>query len=138
MIRSFLKMPVFLKLLTASTVAAVAFSIESLLPGGSLAVFGKVISASEWWSSGAGYISALTAVLFIASALLMLARSRLGRPLYLIGWLGLSVSIPTFAIIVKGTSAGTLPSMIINLFATALIAFYLYKNRAVKDYFATD
>ena len=137
MLRNFYQMPRLLKLLTASTLALIVFLVGSVLPHGSISAFGRQMSTTEWWASGAGAITVLAAVLPIASAALMLKRSRYGRPAYVLGWVVLSLATPVLVAVTKGNAAGAAPSMIFSLVVTVLIALYLYRSKAVRGYFDT-
>lgn len=131
-------MPLLLKLLTATTLVVPMFCVTSLFPSRSINVFGRQMSAWEWWSSGAGLVTIVIGGLVAAAALLMLKRSRHGRPMYIAGWVAISASVPLVAYLTGGRPSGEIASLISNLVLTVSISIYLYKSRAVREYFATE
>jgi hypothetical protein len=101
-LRNFSSMPSLLKLLVASSLVMGGFLVRSVLPYGSISAFGRMVSIREWWTSGAGAATTIIAVLFMAAAILMLRRSQYGRSVYVLGWVAMSISIPTMSSILNG------------------------------------
>jgi hypothetical protein len=133
--KNFMAMPPLLKLLTAVTVGVPIFCIATMFPHQSIGVFGRQMTASEWWSSGAGLTTLVVGGLMLAAAFLMLRRSRYGRPAYLLGLIVVSLSAPLIAYLTGSDFPAEVPSLLSDLVFTVFIGLYLYKSRAVQNYF---
>lgn len=131
-------MPPLLKLLTAVTVGVPIFCITSMFPHQSIGVFGRQMTASEWWSSGAGLTTLVVGCLMLAAGLLMLRRSRYGRPVYILGLIAISLAEPLIAYLTESDFRAEAPSLFSDLVFTVLIGLYLYKSRAIQNYFVAD
>lgn len=131
-------MPAILKLLSVCFLVVLSFSMCSMIPGTSVVIFGSEVSASQWWASGSGLVSFITAVSMMFASMLMLRRSRYGRLAYIFSWLAMDLSI-IFVASSFGSGVGILISTLSNsLITTLLIVLYLYKSAAVKKYFLND
>ena len=130
-------MPLILKLLTAATLVVPVICLVSLFPSQSINIFGRQMTTREWWSSGAGVVMVAVGALIVVAALLMLRRSRYGRPTYVAGWLAMSASVPVVAHLTGTHPSTELASLIWNLVLTVSIGLYLYNSSAARDYFAT-
>lgn len=128
-------MPLPLKLLSSAALILLLFCVWSALPQVSIRIFGRHISYSDWWSSGAGFATIVVSCLMIVAVRLMLARSEYGRPVYILGWIVLSALVPFIAWLTGIEVAKSIPSLVSNLVLTILIAAYLYKSKASRDYF---
>lgn len=129
-------MPPLLKWLTAMTIVVPVIAVATMFPQQSIGVFGRQMTASEWWSSGAGLTTLVVGGLMLAAGLLMLRRSRYGRPAYLLGLIVLNLSAPLIAYLTGSDFPAEVSSLIFDLVFTVLIGLYLYKSRAVQNYFA--
>lgn len=136
--KNFMAMPPLLKLLTAMTVGVPIFCIASMFPHQSIGVFGQQITVSEWWSSGAGLTTLVVGVLMLAAGLLMLRRSRYGRPAFILGLIAVSLSAPLISYLTESDFPAKVPSLLSNLVVTVLIGLYLYKSRTIQSYFVAD
>jgi hypothetical protein len=136
--KNFMAMPSLLKLLTVVTVGVPIFCIATMFPHQSIGVFGRQMTASEWWSSGAGPTTLVVGGLMLAAAFLMLRRSRYGRPAYLLGLIVVSLSAPLIAYLTGSDFPADVPSLLSDLVFTVFIGLYLYKSRAVQNYFSTE
>lgn len=136
MANNFLAMPTPLKLLTAVTVVAPIVCVVSLFPHQSIDVFGQPMTTSEWWSSGAGLTTVVVGGLMLSAAFLMLGRSRYGRPAYMLGVIVTDLSAPLIAYLTGKDFPAENSSLIVDLGVTAFIAWYLFKSRAVRNYFS--
>lgn len=138
MISNFIKMPAILKLLSVCFLVVLSFSMYSMTPGTSVVIFGSEVSALQWWTSGSGLVSFITAISMMFASMLMLRRSRYGRLAYIFSWLAMDLSI-IFVASSFGSGVGILISTLSNsLITTLLIILYLYKSAAVKKYFLND
>jgi hypothetical protein len=135
---NYMAMPNFLKLITASVVGLLLSVITTVPLNSSAGVFGlfdRHVTTSIWWSSGAGTIVLIVATLFCASAVLMLGRSRYGRPTYIAALVAMSVSSPFVADVVGVSAAEQRIFLIANLVWTVVLSLYLYFDTAVRNYF---
>jgi hypothetical protein len=131
-------MPSMLKLITASVLGALISVITTMLPNSSAGVFGlfdRHVTTSVWWESGAGTIVLILATLFCVSAILMLRRSRYGRPVYILALIAMSVSIPFVARVIGMSVSEWRFSLVANLAWTVVLSLYLYLNTTVRNYF---
>jgi len=133
--KNFLAMPLLLKLLTAVTLVVPAFCVTSLFPHQSIRVFGQLMTATEWWSSGAGFVTLVIAGLMLGAALLMLRRSRSGRLMYILALILTSFSAPLITYLVPTDTPGAMSSLFANLVLTVFVGTYLYKSRSAQNYF---
>lgn len=135
MIKNLSTMPPLLQLLTASTLTVPALVMYSVVPGVSITILDQQVSLSQWWTSGAGLILLIVGFLTVFSAVLMLLRSRYGRPAYIVSWIIINLSGGCVVNLLGIKSANLTPIVAGNLALTIIIALYLYKNAAVKNYF---
>lgn len=135
--KNFLAMPALLKLLTAVVIVPPLFCVASLSSTGSISVFGRQMTASAWWSSGAAVVTLIVSGLMVAAGLLLLGRSRYGRPTYVLGWIAVSMSAPLIAFLVGRDPPNGVPSLIFDLVLTVFIGLYLYKSDGVRSYFTS-
>ena len=130
------RMPPFLKVITASTLAPLAFITASLLPGGSVNVFGHPISPRQWWTSGAGLVILVASFPLIVSGVLMLKRVRAGAVLYVIAMGALSGTIPLVSHLTGATSrVGSWNVTVANIAVDVALGGYLFMSPAVREYF---
>jgi len=135
MLKNFIAMPWLLRLLTMGGLFVVGWTAASMLPDRAIDVAGQPVSTSEWWASGAGPLALFVGLMMGVGAILMLKRSRYGRPTYVSAWLAMSISIPFVVHLSGGDPTRSMTALISNVVITALIAVYLYGRRAVRDYF---
>ena len=133
--RNFLAMPPLLKLLTASAFVVLLFVVGSAFRNSGIEVFGRQVSSANWWSSGAGLVTLIAGAILAASAILMLSRSRYGRPTYILGWVALDISILLISRITGTEVATAIPALISNVVITGVLGAYLYKSKAISHYF---
>jgi uncharacterized membrane protein len=128
-------MPGIVKWLTAVGLVPVVFLVATLIPDGSVQVFGRAMANAEWWSTGAGIVVAILAFTSTAAAVLMLNRSRFARPIYLLNLLAAYVSGPIIARLTKSNAENPFWSLVAGLATVAAIALYFYKSKATGKYF---
>jgi hypothetical protein len=139
MVDNFKSMPGLLKLLTASSIAPVAFCLNTLIPHATVVVFGQRIATSEWWRSGAGFATLLVGILTGCSTILMLRRSKHARLICVSALIAIGASAPAVIhMLGNPMPPSLLVSLTVNSILTALIALYLYRNQEVSRYFAVD
>ncbi|MDQ7995559.1 MAG: hypothetical protein AAGC76_06875 [Luteibacter sp.] len=137
--KNFFDMPSVLRFLTAIALVNIVFLVSAVFSG-AMHVQGHVISRAEWWSSGSGYIQLFSSLPLVASALLLLVRSRYARAAYIFGWI---VSDIGTALIAK-TSGIHLPRELSLFYASGcaisllLFAGYLFLSKAVEAYLRGD
>ena len=133
--KNFMAMPIILKLLTAGALGMLLIVVSTVVPGNAIHVFGRDVTHSEWWSTGAGLFTLMVGLVAVAAAALMLKRSIYGRPAYIFASAALSLS-GLFVAGATGVSTTTvIPSTIGNLVLTLAIALYLYLSKGAKEYF---
>lgn len=132
MIKNFIEMPAFLKMLTAMGFGVLAWVVAGTFQNG-ISVYGLHMSTRDWWASGAGVFCLLIGLVMSGSAVLMLRRSRYARPIYILGWIGISTSVLFVTHVTN--SAPEMPAFVSNMVLTLLIALYLNWSRPVRDYF---
>ena len=136
MIHNFIEMPVLLKLLTIGGIVILFFVIGSMIPYSSTDVFGQPVTTVQWWSSGAGPFSLVVGLLISMAIVMMLLRSRYGRPAYILSWTVLSLSVPFTANALGSSSSHILAISISNVMFTLVMSFYLYASATVSHFFA--
>ncbi|HUW97560.1 MAG TPA: hypothetical protein VMV40_01795 [Acidiferrobacter sp.] len=136
--KNFMAMPPLLKLLTSVAIVVPVFCVVSMFPRESIEVFGRQMSTSEWWSSGAGLTTLVVGGFMLAAAILMLRRSRYGRPAYILGWIALNLSAPLVAHLTGTEFPGEMPSLMFAILLAVLISVYFYKSSAVHFYLHTE
>jgi hypothetical protein len=134
MIANFTSMPLILKLLTAIGISMIAGVLATVNSG--VNMFGREISASSWWGSGAGFVFLAAALLMGCSAILMLYRFRYSRLLHVGGWVAITFATVIDAYILEVRSSMLIPTIVFNIFLTAGIALYLYFSKNVRNYFS--
>jgi hypothetical protein len=134
--KNFMAMPILLKLLTAAGFGVFLIAISTMRPHSIISVFGRPITASDWWASGAGPFLLIVALLFCASAVMMLRRSGHARLAYIVALIALSISVPYVSGVTGvGVAAVSKSSLISNSLLTLVIALYLYLGRGTRNYF---
>ena len=131
--RNFFAMPGILKILTAMGFFPLVWVVASL--ANDVNVFGKQISAPNWWESGAGYYCLFVALIMGGSSILMLYRSRYGRLAHIVGWLTMTTAAVFGAYLAKVPYSSFMPPIMGNVALTGCIALYLYLSKSTKDYF---
>ena len=134
MIKNLSAMPSFLKVLTLMGFGVFVWVVTTMFQSG-IAVFGRQLSTSEWWTSGAGLFCSVVGLILGGASVLMLNRSYYGRPAHILGWIGVSVTVPFVTFVTKSDQSFTAQTFWSYLALTALIALYLYRNKAVQNYF---
>jgi hypothetical protein len=135
---NFMAMPSMLKLITASVLGTLISVITTMLPNSSAGVFGlfdRHVTTSVWWESGAGTNVGILATLFCVSSILMIRRSRYGRPVYILALIAMSVSIPFVASVIGMNASEWRCWLIANVVWTVVLSLYLYLDTAVRNYF---
>jgi len=130
--KNFLAMPGILKMLTAAGLCTLLWVAAST---NGVNVFGKHVSASIWWGSGAGYCLLLAAMITSAASILMIRRSRYGRSVYVAGWAILGIDAIIGAFVAQIPFASYWSSVVGHFALTACVALYLYLSKRVKEYF---
>lgn len=134
--KNFMAMPILLRFLTAAGFCVCLIAISTMRPHSMIRVFDRQISAADWWASGAGPSMLIVAGLFVASAIMMLRRSRHARFAYIVAWIALNISIPYVAGVTgAGVAAMSKSSLLSDLVVTVAIALYLYLSRGTRNYF---
>jgi hypothetical protein len=135
--KNFAAMPWLLKLITLN--AALGIVLIAATVAVPVNVYGREVAPSEWWSSGAGPVTAVAMALLFVSAYLLLERSAIARKLYLVS---LSFAFATGPIVdhmvgARSTDvvAVVLLQPLVALLLILLLACYLYLNRGVQKYF---
>ena len=136
--KNFLVMPLALKILTASALSMLLVIVSTLLPGSPIDVFGREMTHAEWWATGAGLVTVLVGVSSIAAAVLMLKRSRYGRPAYMVASAAMSVSVLLIAAVAGANVVRWIPATLANVLLTLMIALYLYLSKGSSVYFGRD
>jgi len=131
-------MPNVLKWLTAVCLVPVLFVLGTLIPNGSIKVNGKPMANSAWWASGAGATVAVLAIIATVAALLLVRRSKYARAVLLFSMISASVSGTLVTKLTEPDVTVHLWLAIANLVPVALIALYLYANKAVRKYFQSS
>jgi hypothetical protein len=132
-VRNFAAMPKLLKLLTASGIAIVLVPITMTFRP--TRVSGREVAPAEWWSSGAGPLVAVACAFIATAAFLVLRRSRLGRPLFVLAALAQVALVPLGLRIAGAHDAVPVPWLLLHLVLVALLGLYLSKSGAVRKYF---
>jgi hypothetical protein len=132
MIKNFNSMPSFLKMLTVMGCFVLLWTVATIFQN-KISVFGRYISISDWWSSGAGIFVSVVGIVMSGSAVLMLHHSRYGRPLHILGWVGISTAVP-FVGYVTGNELEA-QTFVANMVLSGFVTLYLYGNSAVRHYF---
>jgi hypothetical protein len=130
--KNFLAMPGILKMLTAVGFCTLIWVAASL---NGVSNFGEHVNASTWWGSGAGYCMLIAAIVMSGASVLMIRRSKYGRPVYIVGWLILGAVAFIGALVAKIPYDAYWPSLAGHFAMTACVALYLYLSKAVKLYF---
>jgi hypothetical protein len=137
MVDNFKRMPFILKILTMAVLAPVAFVVNTLFPNASIVAFGQHVTASDWWSSGVGFVTLLMGLFAGWAGLLLLQRARHAREVYVVLLIGMPVSAAFLAHLRGQPVPIPLPvSLAGNGVVIALVAFYLFRNKDVCAYFA--
>lgn len=136
MIKNFLEMPRWLKLLTIGGFAAPVMAL--LKPFSGIGVFGEHIDPSIWWRCGAGMAFVLPALVMGLSAVLFLRRSRYGRGVHVAGWVAMTVGAYIGVHLEQMDPEMLIPGIAFNSGLTVCIALYLYLSKSVKLYFAVQ
>jgi hypothetical protein len=131
--KNFLAMPRILKMLTAMGFFSLVWVAASIANG--VNFFGKHVDASSWWGSGAGYYCLIAALIMSGSSLLMLYRSRYGRPAHIAGWLAVTTTAVLGAYLAGVPYPSFMSSIMGNVALTGCIAIYLYLSKSTKNYF---
>jgi hypothetical protein len=135
MVKNFLAMPTPLKLIVLSAVSAAVFLAGTAVTTGPVLVFGQRMTSFEWWTSGAGLALLPAAAIGCAAAILMIRRSRYGRPAYILMLVAAYLSSPVVAHLVGTGIATARPTLVAGLVVCVIASVYLYRSRAVDHYF---
>jgi hypothetical protein len=139
MLRNLKAMPAILKWLTALCLVPPLFTIGTLIPNGSINVDGHPMANSDFWACRAGVVVAMLGIMMVVAASLIIQRSKYARPVALVAFMATWMS---GALIERLLKPAFIPSLLLlstNLIPVALMAWYLYGNTAVKNYFqSTD
>ena len=128
-------MPGILKWLTALTLVPPLFVLCTLIPNGSVKVYGSPMTNSAWWSCGAGVVVALLAVMMVVAEILLLQRSKYSRPVFLIAMASTMLSgLPLEQLLEPKVTPPLWPT-VFDLIPIALMTWYLYASKAVQTYF---
>lgn len=131
--KNFLAMPWILKILTLAGFCTLIWLWGSTR---GVNVFGKHVSASIWWESGAGYSFLFASIILSFASYLMIRRSRHGRLVCVAGWVVLGITIVVGANAVRLPDPSFWQSLAGHSILTACVAFYLYLSKGAKTYFA--
>jgi hypothetical protein len=127
MLANFKSMPTVLKFFTCHALACFILLAASIIPSGSFNINGRVVSYSEWWSSGVGPFASSLGIAGPVVALLLLKKRRHARAVYL-GFLVTSLVLPY-------PMTGESWLALVGLAITGLAAAYLYRTASVARYF---
>lgn len=130
-------MPKFLKFLTAMALLNGVFIILSIFPG-NVTIDEKIVSTSQWWSNGSGFIFAVALLPLTISGVLMLLRTGYSRAVHVVGWLLQGIGVFTVTKInnvavphtVEYAGAGFI------LTVTLVVAIYVYRSKGARLYFS--
>jgi hypothetical protein len=135
--KNFATMPWLLKLITLN--AALGIVLIAATVAVPVNVNGLEVAPTEWWSSGAGPVTALAMALLFVSAYLMLKRSALARKLYLVSLGFAFATVPIVDHMVGNDMTFAAPDALSGpVFALVLmlvLGCYLHLNRDVQKYF---
>jgi hypothetical protein len=131
--KNFLAMPGILKMVTVLGFFTLVWVATSLVNG--VDVFGKHVDTATWWAEGAGYCCLFAALIASWSSILMIMRSRYGRPVCIVGWLAIAASSLLGAYIAEVPYVSYMPGIVSSLIMTACVAGYLYLSKRTKTYF---
>jgi len=132
-LKNFLEMPRWLKLLTVASFAVPVLALAKPFSG--IGVFGEDIDPSTWWRTGSGLAFILPALIMGLSAVLLLRRSQYGRPTQVVGWVAMTVGTYVAAHLMQINPPMLIPGIAFNSGITLCIAIYLYFNKDVRSYF---
>ncbi|WP_242394139.1 hypothetical protein [Anaeromyxobacter oryzisoli] len=138
MITNFEAMPRPLRWLTLFSAGFLLIAARAALVGGVIAADGTPVSSSRWWLSGAGAGTSIASALLVASAVLMLVRSRHARRMCVLGWCVASVSVALMESVTGLSLAAILSHLILGALFVVVIGLYLFKNERVAVYFDTE
>jgi hypothetical protein len=138
MAKNFMNMPAILKLLTLGFLVVLFFLVKTAIGGQLIIVFNREIPVHQWWSRGFGTINCVVALFLVAADILMLRRSRYGRPIYVASWVIMSLGLSYCVYQLKLNSVSARSSVIGNWVLTVIIGVYLYTGTGVKNYFRTS
>jgi hypothetical protein len=141
-VQSFTAMPAGLKWLTLLSMLAVPLTLVTTVFG-RVFVDGHEVPRLQWWVSGAGAVSLVGAFLVLGAAILVLRRSRYGRPALVLCWISaelLELAAPKcLGLGPSSPSSLKAPGRVVRLGVQVVIPIgiliYLYGNRAVRSYF---
>jgi hypothetical protein len=135
MFRNLKLMPGVLKWVTALCLVPPVFTVGTLIPNGTVNVDGKPMANSAFWASGAGTVVASSGIVMIIVAALLLKRSRYAR---LVALVGFALTCLSGRLIPRLLHPEFVPSLLWlsgDLITVALLAWYLFGNTAVRNYF---
>ena len=113
-----------------------AFITQSLMPNAKIKVMGHLVKRALWWHSGAGFITVISMCVLAAGSLMMLKQIRIGRSVFIAGWLITNISFPIILHFLKiSDKSPVLGVTFFNAALTILLIFYLYHSKPVKLYF---
>lgn len=108
-------MPGILKWLSAVGLVPLLFLLATLIPNRSINVDGKLVANLDWWSSGAGAVVAVLAIVMTAAEIQLLRRSKYGRPFFLMGMVLTMASGPLIGKFLKPNTTLYLQPLVFNL-----------------------
>jgi hypothetical protein len=127
---NFKSMPTLLKYITAHSFACFAFLIGSALPGHTFAIKDRVVSYSEWWSSGAGIGATALGILMPVAGVFLVKKAPYARPAYL--------AVLSLGMIAPYPILGQPELALVGALFIAMVALYLYVRQPVQWYFASN
>lgn len=138
MLKNFFAMPTVVRLFTIASLCVVVFALATMFTHTSIQFGDRRITSTAWWNIGAGPFMLIVALLMVASAVMMLRRSRYARLAHIVAWIALTISIPFVAGVTGAKVAASKPSLIINGLLTLAMALYLYLSKATRTYFRSS
>ena len=123
---NFKAMPTLLKFITSHAIACVVMLLMSIIPGSTFRIDGRVVSYSEWWSSGVGLIASALGIAMPIAGVLLLKKFCYARPAYLFAVL--------FAFVSPYPLLGKSEGIFVGLVIVGLLALYLYARKSVQRY----
>lgn len=132
--KNFLAMPVFLKLITLLAALSPTISFMNTVSGGMFWFFGKAVSASEWWGSGAGLCQSIFDVVMLMSAFFFLSKYKWAKLIYILGILLLPLvnSITSYLLGVE-VKLDDVSVVVIEVVSVVVFA-YLMLSRGVQEF----
>src|SRR5271165_3502507 len=123
--QNFTAMPGILKFLAVAGLCVGLAIATTLLPDHGIRVAGRLISWSDWWSSGAGASMLVVGALFVSSVVMMLRRSHHSRLAYVVSCVAIGIAVP-YVVAVSGGVAASVSTLSLTYDCLQTLAIALY------------